>query len=457
MSADLTAAVWLAAAACASIVLVLLYYRSVLFGFTFYAFFNIATASLAGVLFASATGLSRGWVTPEHLAVFSYSSYGLIAFSAGVALAWLPLRGLRPAQIWRAEEHGGPPPWLSPWVIVACLGASVISSLLAPLLADQATLRTFWESFRSLLPFAVLMATIHSGARGDYRLFFLSLAAFVPLAMLGAVLSGHIGVGGTFLIQLLLVACFGFGVRVRSAVVFALGLALLTSLILGWMNSRALIRSGSLDSYSPTERVGIFLREFEYTSPLDLRAEDVQGLLRLRVDMSDILAAQVSYQPELEPYSYGGTLFADLAAALIPRVLWPEKPTFSGGSQFVARYTGLEWEKGTSVGLPYQFELYANGGPAAVIVGLLALGWLVARLELSLVRRRRSLPAFLALMYATAAVAAGAQTLVTLVTSLLAGVLAYAVLGRLLAGMEPRLPGEGTAEATAIAPHPPLS
>jgi hypothetical protein len=86
----------------------------------------------------------------------------------------------------------------------------------------------------------------------------------------------------------------------------------------------------------------------------------------------------------------------------------------------------------TSIGIAYPFELYANGGPVAVILGLGVIGFLCARLELKLLEHPENLGTFWALALVTAVIADGGQrTDVVLPALVAAGLAAYAV-GRLI-------------------------
>ncbi len=442
--------------AIAAITVVLLRYRTVLLGFTFFSFFNIASASLAAFLTASTFGLSQTWVTPAHRTVFTSTSLGLIAFSAGAWLAWRPLRGKGSAEIWHAssptelarlrpriarqpkiQTELSTLPWLNIRFAILCLALSVPVYLLTPIAFAIPTVRVIWSTFYSLLPLGMLVMLIYSRLSRNYTPLLLSFIAFIPLVLLNAVTTGHIGAGGAFIIQLVFVASFSFGIQVRTIPLFVISSLLLTSLFVGWMASRSIIRSGQLANYNETDRITIFLQRFEFTSPLELSPTQVQDVVRLRLDMSDILVAQAYYQPQFEPYAYGGTIFSNLAAALVPRFLWDGKPRFVGGSEFVSKYTGINFGRNVSVGLPYQFELYANGGVAGVVGGLFILGWLTAYLELRLVNGNYSLPNFLVLSYLTSAIAAGAQTIVAVILTILAGIIGFFLLGRILEGINP--------------------
>jgi DNA polymerase III beta subunit, N-terminal domain len=87
------------------------------------------------------------------------------------------------------------------------------------------------------------------------------------------------------------------------------------------------------------------------------------------------LTLAIRYTPSENPYLEGATL-QNLAAGLVPRVLWPEKPKIGIGYWFSVNY----W--GTPPGVPvvpqtitHPGELYIDFGIAGLIVGLAVLGF----------------------------------------------------------------------------------
>jgi oligosaccharide repeat unit polymerase len=80
-------------------------------------------------------------------------------------------------------------------------------------------------------------------------------------------------------------------------------------------------------------------------------------------------------------YSYGANLDY-VVWALIPRILWPDKPNVPRGRWFTAQM-GVEINEnetfGTSFGMTSPGELYWNFGPIGVVVGMFLLGYLLSR------------------------------------------------------------------------------
>jgi hypothetical protein len=147
--------------------------------------------------------------------------------------------------------------------------------------------------------------------------------------------------------------------------------------------------------------------------------------------MSDILSEQVAYQPATVPFEYGLGTASDIFLILVPRFLWPDKPTRAGGSEYVSKFTGLQWTD-TSVDLPIQFHLYANGGAPLVVVGLFIFGFLVSKLELSLFDPNLSFPRFLGSFFVLTALGDGGNRFEVLIMTVVAGYASYYMLGKIL-------------------------
>jgi len=75
-------------------------------------------------------------------------------------------------------------------------------------------------------------------------------------------------------------------------------------------------------------------------------------------------------------FARGDTLWQALTA-LIPRALWPDKPTVAGSGSLVSEYTGIQFAAGTSVGIGQVMEFYVNFGTMGVVIGFLILGLIV--------------------------------------------------------------------------------
>lgn len=78
--------------------------------------------------------------------------------------------------------------------------------------------------------------------------------------------------------------------------------------------------------------------------------------------------------PGIVPYWKGDT-YSTIFTKIIPRFLWPGKPTEDIGNEFGHRYSLLhKSDEGTSMNLPWLAELYANFGESAVYYGMALFG-----------------------------------------------------------------------------------
>lgn len=113
----------------------------------------------------------------------------------------------------------------------------------------------------------------------------------------------------------------------------------------------------------------------------------------VRLNQGWIVSKVMEYVPAEEPYADGGTLKEAVKSALLPRFLAPDKKEAGGRENFM-RYTGLNLEIGTSMGISPLGEAYANFGTfggSLLMIGFGALFGLLFKLSLRFVSRR---PAF---------------------------------------------------------------
>ena len=102
-----------------------------------------------------------------------------------------------------------------------------------------------------------------------------------------------------------------------------------------------------------------------------------------RADFIHQVAHIHSLTPSLVPYQYGET-YSYFIVALIPRVLWPDKPQAGNANGFFAVTYGLTSEEGaktTTFGVSLLGEAFINFGWAGVVVIMLIQGFFISLLE----------------------------------------------------------------------------
>ena len=99
-----------------------------------------------------------------------------------------------------------------------------------------------------------------------------------------------------------------------------------------------------------------------------------------RVDFIHQMAHIYSLTPSVVPFQYGKT-YSFFAVALIPRVLWPDKPTAGSANGFYAVTYGVTTEEGaktTTFGISILGEAFINFGWIGVVFVMLFEGVLIA-------------------------------------------------------------------------------
>jgi hypothetical protein len=94
------------------------------------------------------------------------------------------------------------------------------------------------------------------------------------------------------------------------------------------------------------------------------------------------LLADVMRRTPSQVAFWNGATNESLSGALIPRLVWPDKPTKTLGQDFGHRYSYLlPNDLTTSINLPALVEFYINFGDEGIIVGMFFVGVIFALLE----------------------------------------------------------------------------
>jgi hypothetical protein len=104
-----------------------------------------------------------------------------------------------------------------------------------------------------------------------------------------------------------------------------------------------------------------------------------------RADFIHQVAHIYSMTPSEVPYQYGKT-YSFFAIALIPRIIWPDKPTAGSANGFYAVSYGVTTEEGvktTTFGVSILGEAFMNFGWAGVVLVMLLQGILIGAMQYS--------------------------------------------------------------------------
>lgn len=156
--------------------------------------------------------------------------------------------------------------------------------------------------------------------------------------------------------------------------------AVLLILLLIWQgglkrDTREALEAGYLGA-NPISRVANFVAGVQRSVP-DLFASPRPYVERLveRVSYITFFSLVLDHVPNREPHADGALLRLAVANAVMPRVLFPEKPVLESDSTYTRRFAGvLVAEGGTSISIGYMAEFYADWGLQGMWLSIFAYG-----------------------------------------------------------------------------------
>jgi hypothetical protein len=206
----------------------------------------------------------------------------------------------------------------------------------------------------------------------------IALAIYPTLVLL---LGGFLSFGTTAVIIVL----SGIVVTAKSNLRVAIGTTAATllgiSIFLGYFEHRQKIRDavwGRADSEARIQATLEAARDvslFDPTNPEHLKGLDA------RLNQNFFVGVAASRIASGQGSLLLGRSLWEGALALVPRALWPEKPVFSGSGTIVIEMTGLRLNQNTAWGVGNVMEFQINFGVAGVILGFIALGFVIGKLD----------------------------------------------------------------------------
>jgi hypothetical protein len=310
---------------------------------------------------------------------FQQSLYAVLAFGAGV-LALTLLRRHRPTIITPqapAEHHSITP--MDAGLPRAYLLVGIASYLvLFPLSGLVPSLSAIASMSNLLVIVGLGLYCWRAWREGNHRVFALSLAAGILLPLFTIVTWGFLGFGAMALFALLAFVSGFVRLRARVVVVFLLAGFVGLSFYVTYMRDRVELRASVWGGQSLEQRlgqIGQMISTFEW---FDLWNNAHLHRIDDRLNQNVLLGAAVrNLEAGYVDYARGATL-DQAAVALIPRIIWPDKPIRAGGSSLVTSFTGIAFASGTTVGVGQLMEFYINFGTPGVIVGFFLLGLVIA-------------------------------------------------------------------------------
>lgn len=106
--------------------------------------------------------------------------------------------------------------------------------------------------------------------------------------------------------------------------------------------------------------------------------KDEQSELNIRLNQGWIISAIMKHTPTVQPFGYGTTIGDAIFASVLPRFLNPNKKQASGRGN-IQKFTGLNINQNTSMGMSLIGEAYANFGRLGGMLFLLIYGFFIKR------------------------------------------------------------------------------
>lgn len=410
-------------AAWMSMVLVVIKNRGVHLGFAAVLFITLAIVSNSGAVLGWLMGDPLVWMDQACAEASVMHAMGLISFSIGVLLAGTVVR--KPRGQWN------PLPALSEKILVIIFLLGTAATTLQSWLWPIPTLNAI-TSQMELGASMALICLFYQNKKGNLKWGLLGI--WLIISVLQMMRSGHIGIVNA-LVQLVMVGIIGRNIGWKKIVLLCVAGIMVTQILFSWFSVRNAMRNDQiLAGLSWSQKIPAFFSHIKWaTFDREGALEIYKNIWMTRFDNSATYGQQYAWMPQHEPFVGMGTVFPAIFAAIIPRALWPEKSITQGGTEFVNRFTGQDWDpKHVQFNMPFPFECYAMFGIIGVIGGMLLIGFLLSCLERYICFRYVSLPVLLAMLVSAQIISRGGDPIQLCVMALISGISLYLVIGLIL-------------------------
>lgn len=307
------------------------------------------------------------------------STYGIIAFGIGTTLLGPFLLRLLPLNPIKTPDNSEIHQLPRFYVLIGLLSYFVLLPLSSLIPSSGAILSAMWRLIVAGLALYIWKSYREKNFLGFILYAIVSLAGIPALTIIS---QGFLSFGATISLAIFSFIASFFRPRWKLIIPCILLSYLGMSFYVTYMRDRDFIRESvwsgeSLENRSQ-EASSIF-KDFEW---FDSSRYEHLNRLDERMNQNLLLGAAIDYMGfGLQPFAHGETLWMAVLS-LIPRALWPEKTIMSGGSEMVSRYTGIEFEGATTVGIGQVLDFYINFGAWGVFCGMLLLSTLVSIVDI---------------------------------------------------------------------------
>ncbi len=141
-----------------------------------------------------------------------------------------------------------------------------------------------------------------------------------------------------------------------------------------YMRDRNDIRDAVWNGASASDRLSVVGRTISTIEPFDPRNPAHLSRVDDRLNQDYLVGRSETWLGQgYASFGHGSTV-ADAVLALVPRMLWPDKPMAAGSGDLVSQYTGMTFGPDTSVGIGSIMELFVNFGSMGVWIGMAMFG-----------------------------------------------------------------------------------
>jgi hypothetical protein len=274
-------------------------------------------------------------------------------------------------------------------------------------LANVPSVGALIEAGGAIWLLGVMLGLRSAMAAKDLSRIFMWTGALMVYPILMLLLGGFLSYGSLAIILVvsgLLVASRHFG---RSVVMVTVGALVGVNLFVVYFEGREDIRQSVWGGAAMNERVSTVSSVFAHSHIFDPTSPEDLNALSQRLNQNLFIGLSASRLHDGEVQYLNGQSVVNGVLALVPRAFWPDKPVTGGSGSIVADMTGLQLNEDTSWGVGNVMEFYINFGLPGLVVGFIALGWLIATLDFKAAdaeRRARFGDVFLFFLPATALV-----------------------------------------------------
>ncbi len=186
-------------------------------------------------------------------------------------------------------------------------------------------------------------------------------------------------------VETMVICLAGLIVLARSHLIVLVTISLLSvfgmALFISYFLVRADIREVAWGGGSIQEQVNESKRVITEFRFLDLEDPDHLKALNDRLNQG-FFAGLAAFRLKLGIVDYyRGRTFWEGLLALIPRLIWPEKPVYGGSPAIIQNMSGYYVGEGSSYGVGQVMEFYINYGIPSLVGGFLVLGWALGTLD----------------------------------------------------------------------------